>query len=333
MGFQAMASPKEGGQAPCIQALFRQGSLYNLTLNEVHNQLGDQGKPLSSMNMDELLKSIWSAGENQPVDFSMEKHIQAGPRSVSLLYGLPQQVSPSLTQELSKKTVDEVWRDIQQLQKNKNEKQVQQLPVGEMTLEDFLVKAGVVSGAATRKGGGRKDVEHLEIGHRGGSAATSSGIDPIVSQNFQRQSQWLISSSSSQQPVESGDQNLISAYMLHHSIPAPLPATVGPVMEMVFTDNDQMADVQSSNRKRVACGEMIEKTVERKQKRMIKNRESAARSRARKQAYTNELENKVLRLEEENEMLRQQKKLQNILYAAMQPEPKYKLRRTNSAPF
>ncbi|CAN6443158.1 unnamed protein product [Victoria cruziana] len=94
-----------------------------------------------------------------------------------------------------------------------------------------------------------------------------------------------------------------------------------------------MADVQSSNRKRVACGEMIEKTVERKQKRMIKNRESAARSRARKQAYTNELENKVLRLEEENEMLRQQKKLQNILYAAMQPEPKYKLRRTNSAPF
>jgi ABA responsive element binding factor len=37
---------------------------------------------------------------------------------------------------------------------------------------------------------------------------------------------------------------------------------------------------------------------------MIKNRESAARSRARKQAYTNELENKISRLEEENERLR-----------------------------
>ncbi|KAJ9544383.1 hypothetical protein OSB04_024090 [Centaurea solstitialis] len=40
---------------------------------------------------------------------------------------------------------------------------------------------------------------------------------------------------------------------------------------------------------------------------MIKNRESAARSRARKQAYTHELENKVSRLEEENERLRRQK--------------------------
>ncbi|KAL0339878.1 UNVERIFIED_CONTAM: ABSCISIC ACID-INSENSITIVE 5-like protein 2 [Sesamum radiatum] len=40
---------------------------------------------------------------------------------------------------------------------------------------------------------------------------------------------------------------------------------------------------------------------------MIKNRESAARSRARKQAYTHELENKVSRLEEENERLKRQK--------------------------
>ncbi|KAJ6864166.1 hypothetical protein NC651_034872 [Populus alba x Populus x berolinensis] len=37
---------------------------------------------------------------------------------------------------------------------------------------------------------------------------------------------------------------------------------------------------------------------------MIKNRESAARSRARRQAYTNELEIKVYHLEEENERLR-----------------------------
>jgi len=39
---------------------------------------------------------------------------------------------------------------------------------------------------------------------------------------------------------------------------------------------------QAPGRKRVA-GEIVEKTVERRQKRMIKNRESAARSRARKQ--------------------------------------------------
>ena len=40
----------------------------------------------------------------------------------------------------------------------------------------------------------------------------------------------------------------------------------------------------------------IEKVVERKQRRMIKNRESVARSRARKQAYTLELEAEVAKL-------------------------------------
>jgi hypothetical protein len=42
---------------------------------------------------------------------------------------------------------------------------------------------------------------------------------------------------------------------------------------------------------------------DRRQKRMIKNRESAARSRARKQAYTNELELELAQLRRENSML------------------------------
>ncbi|XAR64214.1 hypothetical protein NMG60_11024471 [Bertholletia excelsa] len=45
---------------------------------------------------------------------------------------------------------------------------------------------------------------------------------------------------------------------------------------------------------------------DRRHKRMMKNRESAARSRARKQAYTNELENKVGHLLKENAKLRRQ---------------------------
>ncbi|MCI26063.1 abscisic acid-insensitive 5-like protein 2-like, partial [Trifolium medium] len=36
--------------------LSRSGSLYNLTLDEVQNHLGNLGKPLGSMNLDELLK-------------------------------------------------------------------------------------------------------------------------------------------------------------------------------------------------------------------------------------------------------------------------------------
>jgi ABA responsive element binding factor len=50
----------------------------------------------------------------------------------------------------------------------------------------------------------------------------------------------------------------------------------------------------------------VEKVVERRQRRMIKNRESAARSRARKQAYTVELEAEVNQLKEENSRLRKQ---------------------------
>lgn len=51
-----------------------------------------------------------------------------------------------------------------------------------------------------------------------------------------------------------------------------------------------------------------EKTVERRQRRMIKNRESAARSRARKQAYTVELEAELNHLKEENDRLRAEQK-------------------------
>ncbi|KAM3710890.1 hypothetical protein ACJW31_01G066200 [Castanea mollissima] len=65
---------------------------------------------------------------------------------------------------------------------------------------------------------------------------------------------------------------------------------------------------------------------------MIKNRESAARSRARKQAYTNELELEVARLQEENAKLRrQQEKL--CLAASAQLPKKRGINRTLTAPF
>jgi ABA responsive element binding factor len=47
----------------------------------------------------------------------------------------------------------------------------------------------------------------------------------------------------------------------------------------------------------------LEKVIERRQRRMIKNRESAARSRARKQAYTLELEAEIEKLKKVNQEL------------------------------
>ncbi|XP_016561863.2 bZIP transcription factor 27 [Capsicum annuum] len=70
-----------------------------------------------------------------------------------------------------------------------------------------------------------------------------------------------------------------------------------------------------------------------KNKRMIKNRESAARSRARKQAYTNELEQEVANLMEENARLKRQQQQLCLASAGAQLPRKNSLYRTSTAPF
>nr|XP_024924135.2 bZIP transcription factor 27-like [Ziziphus jujuba var. spinosa]XP_048332232.1 bZIP transcription factor 27-like [Ziziphus jujuba var. spinosa] len=73
-------------------------------------------------------------------------------------------------------------------------------------------------------------------------------------------------------------------------------------------------------------------STDRRHKRMIKNRESAARSRARKQAYTNELELEVAHLQEENARLRRQQAKLCLAGPAQLPK-KHTLQRTSTAPF
>ncbi|KAL3841094.1 hypothetical protein ACJIZ3_025685 [Penstemon smallii] len=303
-------------QDPKSNSLTAQGSLYSLTLDEVQNQLGDLGKPLSSMNLDELLKSVWTVEANNnnnnnqavgAVDFGpdSQKPEQAGqPASGS---SLNRQSSLTLSRDLSKKTVDEVWQDIQEGQERSCLDRKSTL--GEMTLEDFLVKAGVVAESSP----GTKNPGPI-VG----------GVDPMGLP----QAQWMnyqIPSIHPPQPV----------YMPGHPVGNPLMDGAYPEAQMTMSSSPLMgnlSDTQTPGRKRIAPGDIVEKSVERRQKRMIKNRESAARSRARKQAYTHELENKVSRLEEENERLKRQKEWEKVLPSIPPPEPKYQLRRTSSAP-
>ncbi|KAK1408527.1 hypothetical protein QVD17_40381 [Tagetes erecta] len=290
--------------------LRRQGSIYDLTLDEVEHQLGDLGKPLSSMNLDELLKSVWTAESNMNLDYSHHaQHVSAS--------SLARQSSLNLTQDLGKKTVDEVWQGIQQGHKKKknnddHDERVsrggdRQGTLGEMTLEDFLMKAGIVAGS------GKKNVD-----------------------SSNQQVEWM------QYQVPAIQQQHV--YMTgHHPVQQSLSIGANPMMDMGYPETQMtmspshlmhnLSDTQTPGRKRVASGDVIEKTVERRQKRMIKNRESAARSRARKQAYTHELENKISRLEEENERLKRQKEVGMVLPSAPPPKPKYQLRRTSSASF
>ncbi|KAK9065713.1 hypothetical protein SSX86_015114 [Deinandra increscens subsp. villosa] len=322
MGTQTMGS-NGGGRKSSLGGLSRQGSLYNLTLDEVQQQLGDLGKPFSSMNLDELLKSVYTAEANQGTSGSGNGNGN-GPNYTELT---------QLDSVVTKKTVDEVWQDIQQGQNRKkkivsdddgeedddddgedddydddsfkNGDRKRQATLGEMTLEDFLVKAGIVAESSL----GKKNDE------RGGLE--------------RQENQWL-----NYQTIQ--QQNVIMAG--HYQAQQPLSVTGNSLMDVGYMSPAPLmvggfSERHLSGRKRFASGDVMEKTVERRQKRMIKNRESAARSRARKQAYTQELENKVSRLEEENERLRKEKEVEKVIPWVPPPKPKYQLRRTSSARF
>lgn len=142
-------------------SLARQLSVYSLTFDEFQNTLGGMGKDFGSMNMDELLKNIWSAEETQ----CMAPGAGAGTAAVAAAAAvvgsgiqeggssggyLQRQGSLTLPRTLSQKTVDEVWKDIaKEFNGGKdggggsNVPQRQQT-LGEITLEEFLVRAGVV---------------------------------------------------------------------------------------------------------------------------------------------------------------------------------------------
>ncbi|KAK2640957.1 hypothetical protein Ddye_022720 [Dipteronia dyeriana] len=145
MGIQTMGSQSNGQQSHLQPSpLVRQNSWYSLTLNEVENQLGNLGKPLGSMNLDELLKSMWNTEANQSEGMIVE--------NTSLASSLQRQASLTLARALSGKTVDQVWKEIQQGQKKRYREEIdsqhREPILGEITLEDFLVQAGLFAEAS-----------------------------------------------------------------------------------------------------------------------------------------------------------------------------------------
>ncbi|KAJ1390261.1 Basic-leucine zipper domain [Sesbania bispinosa] len=207
-------------EVPTLSQLNNQNSVLSLTLDEFQCK---SGKNFGSMNMDEFLASILSSDDNQHGSFSVPPPI-------------------------CKKTVDEVWSEIHKGQPQKNneaknldriERLKKQQTLGEMTLEDFLIKAGVV------------------------------------------QASTLTSKTTS-----------------------PQPRTTMPFQNQTAENCQSLQESSGSgSRKRIIDGPP-EVVVERRQRRMLKNRESAARSRARKQAYTVELEAELNQLKQENDNLK-----------------------------
>lgn len=387
-----------GGKQPGNFQLPRQPSIYSLTLDEFLNTTGGSGRDFGSMNMDELLKNIWSAEESQTM---------GGPGINGQEVGVPgghlqRQGSLTLPRTLSQKTVDEVWRDMSKehgggkdgnsvvLQPNMPQRQQ---TLGEITLEEFLVRAGVVTENAqlaaksNNAGGIFADLSYagnntgLAFGYQqanrntglmAGNIPNKNGATVIQSANLplnvngvrstqqQLRPQQLQQNQQPQQPIfpkqpalpygapmaipnsglgspvmragmaGSADPSLNSNFIQGASLMsggmsmAGLGAggvTVATASPGVSSDGlgKSSGDTPSvspvpyvfNGGLRGRKYSTVEKVVERRQRRMIKNRESAARSRARKQAYTMELEAEVAKLKEENDEL--QKKQEEML--------------------
>ncbi|XP_010907998.2 bZIP transcription factor ABI5 homolog [Elaeis guineensis] len=308
--------------------LMRQSSIYSLTLDEIQNTVCEPGKTFGSMNMDEFLANIWNVEEGQ---IAHAAGSEAQPNGEGAPPPPPppplqRQVSISIPAPLCRKTVDEVWTEIHRGRKVDHPQQhgsdgadPRQVTLGEMTLEDFLIKAGVVR----------------EGYHQVVAPSPHAPPPPPVTQYGVPTGYQMVGLEGA--PVY-GQVVGVQGYGDHQ--------VAGNGMYEVFGDGGPGYSVGNGfgervrngyggsspgseegvgggqvgksgaaegggggklGRKRALDG-AVEKVVERRQRRMIKNRESAARSRARKQAYTVELEAELKQLKEENVRLKEEER-------------------------
>ncbi|KAL0426535.1 UNVERIFIED_CONTAM: protein ABSCISIC ACID-INSENSITIVE 5 [Sesamum latifolium] len=344
-----------------LQSLGRQSSIYSLTLDEFQHTLCESGKNFGSMNMDEFLNSIWTAEENQAhahgqatsatstsnntnaVHFPVQETNTKTDKGIAKQPSLPRQGSLSIPEPLCRKTVDEVWSEIHKKQQHSNDTRGQiqnpnntqrQPTFGEMTLEDFLIRAGVVreqnfapAPPQQQQFGVFQNSSHSVMGPNFVARpvmAIGGGVNNVTAY------QPMPQSGVGETPGYTGGMKRAGGY----SQPTPTVnyggrlgngngggfgqvqgLGMGSPVSPVSSDGLGTNHVDSGNqygldmggarggRKRIIDGP-VEKVVERRQRRMIKNRESAARSRARKQAYTVELEAELNQLKEENAHLK-----------------------------
>ncbi|KAL5221897.1 hypothetical protein ABZP36_026610 [Zizania latifolia] len=308
------------GAAAGAAPLSRQGSIYSLTFDEFQSTLGGMGgglgKDFGSMNMDELLRSIWTAEESQAMASASGAGVAGGGAAAE--GELQRQGSLTLPRTLSVKTVDEVWRDFARAASpgaaGGGELQPRRQPtLGEMTLEEFLVRAGVVRENPAEAAVMVAAAAAPPVAPRPIQAVNNSSI---FFGNFEGANEAAGAGAIRFAPVGIGDPTMGNVLMSGVAgmgggavTVAPVDTSVGQLDSVVKGDGDlssPMAPVpypfEGVIRGRRSGGN-VEKVVERRQRRMIKNRESAARSRARKQAYTMELEAEVQKLKEQNKEL------------------------------
>ncbi|KAI3411452.1 Glycosyltransferase [Psidium guajava] len=288
-------------ERPPPPSLCKQNSILLLTLDEIQYR---SGKTLGSMSMDEFLASIWNVDENQSLPCQNEP--PSANKNAAGQSSLARQGSFLVPTPLCNKTVDEVWDEIHKDQGrapsnenntilNEHEPPRRQQTFGEMTLEDFLVKAGVVQESPLPK-------------------ATPPPQPPVRKRNFMDPSPSLDAGLGMRSPSGYGYPNTPqggggnnlpgnNGYPGFQMYP-PTTRYMGECASGIVNERCQSLAEAVGLKSRSIIDGPPEVVIERRQRRMIKNRESAARSRARKQAYTVELEVELNQLKEENEQLK-----------------------------
>ncbi|CAI9781790.1 unnamed protein product [Fraxinus pennsylvanica] len=180
------------------------------------------------------------------------------------------------------KTVDEVWREIVVGGGNGGEEPA-------MTLEDFLTKAGAVSEEDVRVPVETMGPPPPPVLPATAAFVVDATVNSVVG-------------------VEAAGHFAPSVCMQNGSTGGGYGVEFGNGMVAV----GRSGGVSGRGKRRAAVEEVVlDKATQQKQRRMIKNRESAARSRERKQAYTVELETLVTQLEEEKARLLREEAEQN----------------------
>ncbi|XP_076922435.1 bZIP transcription factor 46-like isoform X2 [Bidens hawaiensis] len=368
MNYKNFGTQPPGSGRPPNFPLTRQGSIYSLTFDELQNTMGSIGKDFGSMNMDELLKNIWNAEEMQTMGNNTATTAAGGVQGATS--NLQRQGSLTLPRTLRQKTVDEVWKDLSKEYNSgfgQPDLPQRQQTLGEMTLEEFLVKAGVVR-EDTQLVNKLNDNElfmnnhnhnHNRPGFGGNNNINNNNNGQISFQSAQSQPPPLYPKQTNMpyggppMAIPTNTQSVMNSLVPGGGLPGGM-GLMGGLGGTGGVSSDGLAKSNGGDTLSVSPvpyvfngvfrgrkNGSIEKVVERRQRRMIKNRESAARSRARKQAYSMELEAEVSELKQKNqelkrkqeEMLKMQKN-QVMEMMNMQPGAKRNcLKKTISGPW
>ncbi|KAG6786031.1 hypothetical protein POTOM_007623 [Populus tomentosa] len=260
----------------------------------------------STMTVDGILRSVYASPSTESTLLDaqitlMESPDQLPHPQIETDDTDDQDMSDVIPQE--NKTADDIWREIVV-----GRKEMKDEPDEMMTLEDFLTKAGAVDVVG-------EDGDEVKMPPPERLSGGLYAFDSLPPSSFQ---------------VLDKEEGSIVGF--GNGVEVELVAGSG--------GGGGGGGGGRGKRGRGVAMEPLDKAAQQRQRRMIKNRESAARSRERKQAYQVELESLAVRLEEENEQLLKEKEertkerfkqlMEKVVPVAEKGRPRRALRRVNS---